>query len=96
MGTWATESTSRGTILVSDWKQNWVAGQEVRNPLQGKATCPLDKIARKCGYKPLPNLLDKAKRLSVVYCGPARGFTDDCEGQRLPVSGFEVEVKIIE
>lgn len=96
MGTWFTKMTLSGTVLVSSWKQDWFAGQEVGNPLRGKAVCPLDKIARKCGYKPVPNLLENAKRLRVVYCGPARGFMDDHEGQRIPVSGFEVEVAIIE
>jgi len=96
MADWFTKRTKSGSILISNWRQDWLAGQEVGNPLRGKKLCPLDKIARQLGYQPVPNLLENAKRMRVIYCGPARGFTDDHEGQRLRVAGHEVEVEIIE
>ena len=94
--TWFTTKTQTGTILVSNWRQDWHAGQEVGNPLKGKPMCPMSKWDRKHGGSPAENHLAKARRLRVIYCGRARGFTDDCEGQVLPVSGHEVEVEILE
>jgi hypothetical protein len=94
--TWFTTKTKSGTILVSNWRQDWRPGQEVGNPLKSKPLCPMSKWDRQHGGTPTENHLAQARRLRVIYCGPARGYTDDGEGQVLPVSGHEVEVEIIE
>lgn len=96
MADWFTTKTKTGTILVSNWHQDWHSGQEVGNPLKGKSLCPMSKWDRKIGGSPTENHLAKAIRLRVIYCGPARGYTNDGEGQVLRASGSEVEVEIIE
>ena len=96
MSDWFTETTKTGTILVCNWRQDWYAGQEVGNPLKGKPLCPMSKWNRKLGGIPTANLLAKARRLRVIYAGRARGFNNNGDGEILPISGYEVEVEILE
>ena len=77
---WFTEALEDGTVMIHNYKTQWVAGRTIKNPLKDRQFGPLDKISKRLGYKPGENLLYGVERLEVVECGPQESVMNNGDG----------------